>query len=258
MDPASRSPDPRERAVSSEPCSTRPNPFGDSGIARKRRRTSLSGSRSLSVDSAQSDQHPPSSTTLDDHDPVDDADVNMDAPNPATPLTPDDHQDQAVSGPAQVATAERPSSRVTINLRHANPASPASPTPLPDTSPASEDVKLSVEVADGEAGVSQAVDEVAADVDGTPNSSSSYAGSPDIEVIEARLDNDDVDEEEPEVDILTEDRAIPQDPTLNFPYHENETLVETVNRLTSYLNTRKFAYLGLSLACRGCESASRC
>ncbi|KAK7213608.1 hypothetical protein V2G26_020786 [Clonostachys chloroleuca] len=51
MDQAGDSPDPLQRAGSSEPSSTRPNPFDDSDIAsRKRRRTSQSGSPSRSVD----------------------------------------------------------------------------------------------------------------------------------------------------------------------------------------------------------------
>jgi ubiquitin carboxyl-terminal hydrolase 34 len=236
--------------VSSEPCATRPNPFGDSGIARKRRRTSLSGSRSLSVDSAQSDQDPDSSVTLDDHDPTDHgADVTMDASNPATPQTPDGQQDQTDSGPNPVATAERPSSRVTINIRQANPASPTSPTPLPDTDePGSDDVRLSVEVADGEADLSHTADEALAESHGTPGSSSSYADSPDIEVIDARPDDDGLDEEEPEVTIISEGRSPPLDPTPEFPYHENETMVETVNRLTNYVSTRTSSPLAPSLS----------
>ncbi|RWA14040.1 hypothetical protein EKO27_g1099 [Xylaria grammica] len=118
MDQDSRTDESRERALSSEPSSTRPNPFDDdsSPSARKRRRTSLSGSRSTSVETALSYDN--TIAASDTHD------MKIDTPEPTLPSTParSDHPPEPVS------------SRVTINLRNtdgleATPTSPASPTP---------------------------------------------------------------------------------------------------------------------------------
>ncbi|KAI3337478.1 hypothetical protein HD806DRAFT_41673 [Xylariaceae sp. AK1471] len=117
MDQDSRTDESRERALSSEPSSTRPNPFDDGDLsARKRRRTSLSGSRSTSVETALSQDNTIAASDIHD--------MKIDTPEPALPSTParPNHQ------------AERVSSRVTINLRNADsleatPTSPTSPTP---------------------------------------------------------------------------------------------------------------------------------
>ncbi|KAI8626853.1 hypothetical protein F5Y19DRAFT_487407 [Xylariaceae sp. FL1651] len=117
MDQDSRTDESRERALSSEPSSTRPNPFDDGDLsARKRRRTSLSGSRSTSVETALSQDNTIAASDTND--------MKVDTPEPTLPSTPT-RSDRPV---------EPVSSRVTINLRNADsleatPTSPASPTP---------------------------------------------------------------------------------------------------------------------------------
>ncbi|KAI1818721.1 hypothetical protein GGS20DRAFT_526616 [Poronia punctata] len=122
MDQDSRTDESRERAQSSEPSSTRPNPFDDGDqSARKRRRTSLSGSRSTSVETTSISQDPTTEATG-----VHDMnDMKIDTPEPNIPSTParPEHSTEPVS------------SKVTLNLRNAGsldatPTSPGSPTPL--------------------------------------------------------------------------------------------------------------------------------
>ncbi|KAI0864522.1 hypothetical protein F4860DRAFT_529137 [Xylaria cubensis] len=76
--------DSRERALSSEPSSTRPNPFDDDDSnlsARKPRKTSLSGSPTASVGTALS--HDNTIAALDTYD------MKVDTPEPTLPSTPD-------------------------------------------------------------------------------------------------------------------------------------------------------------------------
>jgi ubiquitin carboxyl-terminal hydrolase 34 len=120
MDQDSRTDESRERALSSEPSSTRPNPFDDDDnlSARKRRRTSLSGSRSTSVETTLSQDIITIAAAASGIHPM-----KVDTPEPTLPSTP--------------ARSEHPaepvSSKVTINLRNvdleATPTSPTSPTP---------------------------------------------------------------------------------------------------------------------------------
>ncbi|KAI0434002.1 hypothetical protein F5Y09DRAFT_350094 [Xylaria sp. FL1042] len=128
MDQDSRTDESRERALSSEPSSTRPNPFDDdsSVSARKRRRTSHSGSHSASLSASRSASV---ETALSHGNTVaasDVLDMKVDTPEPTLPSTPACSSDHP---------AEPVSSRVTINLRNADsldaatPTSPASPTP---------------------------------------------------------------------------------------------------------------------------------
>ncbi|OTA94558.1 hypothetical protein M434DRAFT_261946 [Hypoxylon sp. CO27-5] len=97
MDQDSRSSEPRERAISSEPCSTRPNPFDDGDLSARKRH-----------DAAASDPNI----------------MKVDTPEPLPPST-----------PARPEPATEPvSSKVTINLRNVDsleetPPSPSSPTP---------------------------------------------------------------------------------------------------------------------------------
>ncbi|KAI0200761.1 hypothetical protein F4808DRAFT_151120 [Astrocystis sublimbata] len=127
MDQDSRTDESRERCLSSEPSSTRPNPFDDDDAsnlsARKRRRTSLSGSLPGS---------PTASVVrrLSREPAVAASDINamkIDTPEPTVPSTPDRPE-------CPVHPVEPVSSRVTINLRNADsleatPTSPASPSP---------------------------------------------------------------------------------------------------------------------------------
>ncbi|KAH8673876.1 ubiquitin c-terminal hydrolase [Xylariales sp. PMI_506] len=125
----------RERAVSSEPSSTRPNPFDDGDLsARKRQRTSLNGSRSRSVESI---------TARDIPEPVLSNDtMKVDTPEPAGPSTPPQS-----GSPAEPPSTGPHSSKVTINLRNPESAA-ASPSRIPSPSKVqrrADDIKDSVE-----------------------------------------------------------------------------------------------------------------
>ena len=138
MDLDSRaSADSTDRAVSSEPCSTRPNPFGDSDIsARKRRRTSHTGSRSRSVESSLSRVGMPNETAI----------MRVDTPEPIAPSTPPSQSRGVISEPH--------SSKVTINLRNTEDHVPVPSSPeSPSTSRIRKDcVKPSVEASEMDMG----------------------------------------------------------------------------------------------------------
>jgi len=223
----------RERAVSSEPCSTRPNPFDDGDISsRKRRRTSLSGtSRSRSVETVNPSQ---GSHTEGDSaaEPQSDSAMKIDADS-ATPTTPEAQQlptVQPLSGPR--------SSRVTINVRtpsrplEAIPSSPTSPLPRGGPSPV-DAVHNSVEEPDLDMSLDDAV------VD-TPVSSSSEGSSPPVEIVSVHPEDDvdgAYDQTEAGVTILGE---MAHDQSGEFPYHDSsETYAETVSRLTQFIPTRR-------------------
>lgn len=246
MDQASGFPESRDRAVSAEPCSTRPNPFDDGDSSRKRRRTSLSGSRSLSVDTVQSPSDDPTcSSTHTDPLAQPHATATMDT-DPSTPQTPEPSQPVDAACPSEPA-----SSRVTINLRNTNASSPTSPTPQkPDPALADgsggrgDQVKPSVENPECEMkspalpnGGQVSVSPMPASI----GSALSDSGSPDVEVIDVPDDDDDVaiGDGDPEVSIISEARRARQDPALEFPYNDGEPLVETLSRLVNYISNRK-------------------
>ncbi|KAH8910198.1 hypothetical protein BR93DRAFT_464602 [Coniochaeta sp. PMI_546] len=234
MDPqAANSVESRERAVSSEPCSTRPNPFDDGDISsRKRRRTSLSGaSRSRSVDSVTSSQG--EQPTSDDLSLGTDSTTMKDDTDPVTPQTPDRKS-------AAVQPTPR-SSRVTINVR--TPSRPLET--IPSSPPVSEkelehdstadmllddDVKISVEETE--------VNMANAD---TPErhlaSSGSETSSPPVEIVTIDQDDDpEYESAQPQVTLLHG----AQDPTNEFPFHDAaESLPETVSRLTSFMSSHE-------------------
>ncbi|KAI1375060.1 hypothetical protein F4677DRAFT_424497 [Hypoxylon crocopeplum] len=212
MDQDSRSPEPRERAVSSEPCSTRPNPFDDSDrSSRKRRRTSISGSRSASVDTLPS---------RDDVAGLADSNImRVDTPEAPPPSTP------ARSEP----TTEPVSSKVTINLRNADslddtPPSPSSPTPACSRK---DSIKISVE----ESEVTMIQAPPAEDV----SSSASEIDSPEAPTVSIEDDLAFYDAD-PNITLLADGRAAQFSAAmLDFPYHtEGEPYHETVARLSEY------------------------
>lgn len=250
MDQPSRPVDPRERAVSSEPCSTRANPFDDTDLsARKRRRTSLtSGSRSKSVDSI--DSRPDLPTTFEDE-ALPDSAMKVDSvpTDPNLPQTPDRQL-----GPAETETPAEPlSSRVTINLRNAPqsldgvPASPISTgSPVPKSQEArGDDVRISVE----ESEVDMAAIEGAAD--NTPLSSTVDVGSPPVEVVAVQPDEDsDLEDPEPQVMILQDIDGALIDPTGSFPYHEaHESYPESAAKLTQYMASGKILLSNVVCSC---------
>ncbi|KAK3375132.1 hypothetical protein B0H63DRAFT_268265 [Podospora didyma] len=248
MAQASTADESRERAASSEPCSTRPNPFDDSDISsRKRRRTSLSGaSRSRSVDTVNSSPDSLVAGGLGSEAKSDSA-MKID-PEPATPTTPEQQQQQQQqTQPPQPHPAPGPrSSRVTINVRtpsrpllEAIPSSPPSPSPQGPASaplPPADAAKLSLE--DSEVDMSREEDTIV----GTPVSSGSSSGSPPVEIVSVQppdFEDDDIDAIPQDVTLGDDDYRLPlEDPTGAFPYHDiTETYPDTVARLTQYLVT---------------------
>ncbi|KAB5570070.1 hypothetical protein GE09DRAFT_957769 [Coniochaeta sp. 2T2.1] len=228
MDPSpANSAESREGAVSSESCSTRPNPFDDAEVSsRKRRRTSLSAaSRSTSVDSVTSSlSEVPTSTDGSG------SATMKDGNEPSVPQTPERRAVPSQSTPR--------SSRVTINVRTPSrpletiPSSPpASEEDQEDQGPAAdmvldEDVKISVEETE--------VDMIGSDA---LESSGSETRSPSVQII--NIDDDDAPDYEagqPQVTLLQGT----QDPIAEFPFHEaTESLAETVSRLTNFISTHE-------------------
>ncbi|CAJ2510159.1 Uu.00g060590.m01.CDS01 [Anthostomella pinea] len=213
MDQDSRVAESRERALSSEPSSTRPNPFDDLS-APKRRRTSLSGSRSTSVETLPSQA-----------DVVVASDANgmkLDTPEPVLPSTP-------VRSPPPT---EPVSSKVTINLRNAEsleatPSSTMSPTPARRRS---DDTKVSVEASE----VDMAQPGPAEDT----SSSSSNLDSPEEPAIALDDFEDSLDFSavEPQNALLGDRRAANFGAAMMaFPYRlHGESHHETLYRLTNH------------------------
>lgn len=232
MEQDSRSDESRERAVSSEPCSTRPNPFDDGELsARKRRRTSLTGSRSRSVETMPSPDQDDADTVA-----VSDSTMKVDSPEPAAPSTPP--QSEALTEPP---TTEPHSSKVTINLRNidgleATPTSPSSPT---KRRPRDDHVKISVEESEVDMGQAPPAED---DV----SSSTSEVNSSDVPVIAIEDDEDDEDELE-----LVHAHSVPlvrgfgnhvdiNSILMDFPYHvAEETYCDTVGRLVQFFQQRE-------------------
>ncbi|KAI2785330.1 hypothetical protein F4815DRAFT_490487 [Daldinia loculata] len=209
MDQDSRSSEPRERAVSSEPCSTRPNPFDDGdSSSRKRRRTSLSGSRSSSVETIPSSggERTPSDSNI----------MRVDSPEQLPPSTP------ARSEPA----AEPVSSKVTINLRNADslentPSSPPSPTPAQFRK---DSIKVSVE--EPEVNMIQ-----------VPSAEDASSPTSELDSPEAAIEDDlSLYDMEPNITLLPVERVTKFGAVmLDFPYHtDGESYHETVVRLADY------------------------
>ncbi|KAI1103786.1 hypothetical protein F4804DRAFT_309190 [Jackrogersella minutella] len=211
MDQDSKSSEPRERAVSSEPCSTRPNPFDDGDLsARKRRRTSLSGSRSASVDTLPS---------RDDAVVSDPNIMKVDTPEPLPPSTPSRSE----------PTAEPVSSKVTINLRNADsledtPPSPSSPTPA---SFRKDNIKISVEEPEVNMIEIPSVEDT--------SSSASELDSPEIPTVSFEDDLTFCGTEQ-NITLLAHGRTAQFSAAmLDFPYHsDGESYHETVARLAEY------------------------
>ncbi|KAK4237057.1 hypothetical protein C8A03DRAFT_16355 [Achaetomium macrosporum] len=225
----------RERAVSSEPCSTRPNPFNDGERSpRKRRRTSLaSESRSRSIETVRSSPRLPATGTP-GPDPRSDSAMKIDA-DYAVPTTPEQRPVDAEP------TSEPRSSRVTINVRTPSRplepilSSPTSPCPngsAPTATSLANAIKTSVEEPEAVMPPNDAMAD-------TPASSRSASGSPPVEVISLNGDDDgDFEDEEPITVLDASGRSLIYDPTLTFPFHDaTESYAETVLRLLQFLPT---------------------
>ncbi|KAJ3461759.1 hypothetical protein MRS44_010312 [Fusarium solani] len=245
MDPSTISLDLPDRAASAEASSTRPNPFDDGDISsRKRRRTSLSGSPTNSLDTVNPLHDSSSSTTLDTDPVVPSRDSAVEARSePVAPKTPEPGTSM------REPPTEPPSSMVTINLRNApqsdsSSSSPPSPSPAAQppttdtvTDVATDDVKASVE--DSEVDMVP----VPAQSTDTSKSASSHSTSPPIEIITVPSD-DDMASDHMSVGVsIVGDDPILIDPIHDFPFHDpEETTESTVERLANYLSTRELCY----------------
>lgn len=214
-----------ERAVSSDPCATRPNPFDDDGSsARKRRRTSLNGaSPSRSVETPQDSLR----GGLEDW-PVDDKDASMTMDSTSSPpQTPEREHRQVESQPA----SETRPTKITLNLKHRK-RTPGSELSSPisrngaDTEPLAQvqenGIRASVE--DSDLDVSHAspdFDETASAID---------LDNPPIEI----LDSEYVEDVLPHVTILQD-----TDPMVTFPYQPNEPLSDSLPRLCQLIANSK-------------------
>lgn len=231
---------PSERAVSSEPCATRPNPFDDGDLSsRKRRRTShASGSRSRSVETIDSPRDSPARGTP-APEPTGEAAMKVDS-DPVSPSTPEKQLRDAEQTPAPT------SSRVTINVRTPSqpldpiPSTPPSPSPnpsVPQAASGSDAVRASTEKPEAAA---TGPDEAAVETAVSPRLNSE---SPQIEVVSVDGD-DDVefeDEDEPVTVLDASGRSLTYDPAFDFPFHDApETHLDTIIRLGQYLPTREF------------------
>lgn len=237
MDQPSDSRSPRERAASSEPCSTRPNPFDDDEhSARKRRRTSLSGGGSpcRSSGPGNEDSLRALDTLKEAQLPYEDIDMKLDT-DQTDPHTPE----RSTDDPGTLA--EPVSSRVTINLRNTQQQSNISPSsPLSSRGQSgtaqddgSDDVKLSVE--------SSEMDGVQIEIPTSTPTSSALGGSPPVEVIHQPEDEESLSMDEPQILLMQggqiDDVPAPERPPL-FPYRsEDEHQQESLHRATTHLLT---------------------
>ena len=223
-----------ERALSSEPYSTRPNPFDDSDqSSRKRRRTSLSGaSTSRSLESPAADDESAMKIETD----------------PTTPQNPELLDEQPAAAVVRPPLTAEHSSRVTINVRtpsrrqdntHLSPTSPETLVStatnanamLPDLD---EEVKISVEDSGDEAALQDGVD------GNTPQTITSDSDGPSFVALEPTLD-DGFDPNR--AAILSShdlrDRIL-VDPLSTFPYcDKEEACPESVSQLTQFLPTHE-------------------
>lgn len=218
MDQPSRSPsEPKERAVSPDPCSTRPNPFDDDGTsARKRRRTSLNGASP----SRSAETTPESARAEAQRGSVDkDITMTMDSGTSA-PHTPD-----RIEGEKQPPVSETRHTKITLNLKKGKQAAGSEPSSLlasPNGYGAQENgIRASVE--DSDADLSNASLYVA---DGA--SSGADMDNPPIEILD---DDDDDDDQGPSQITILEDT----DPISSFPYHTNQPLLQALHAICQHL-----------------------
>lgn len=246
MDPSTESPsESKERALSSEPCSTRPNPFDDDhgSSARKRRRTSLNGvSPSRSVDTPKSTHDTfidSSEATFQPEQAERDASMTMDSA-PLEPRTPEPvHQ-----GQVQPTPGSRPT-RITLNLKNRRqeprflPSSPIASNGADVGPQGSRDdgIRLSVEESGME--LSHALPAF-----GHAASPSLDIDNPPIEIIDDDDDDDDDVVESPDrvsqVILLQDPDGEEPDPVTSFPYNTGDPVAEALTKLCSqYLPNSK-------------------
>jgi ubiquitin carboxyl-terminal hydrolase 34 len=208
----------RERAVSSEPCSTRANPYNnDDSSSRKRQRVSRGDSRSRSEETnGESSSAPPSTPPQDEER----TKIELDT---APPHTPSRIQ-------RDFPPPEPTSSRVTINLRTQRalediPSSPVSPPTPSKMVSGGEDSGTRVSV-ESESDALSTVPPIE-----TPSSSPSPSGSPTIELIQISEDDAEYEEISPAV---FDGSPVTGDPIFDFPYLENQSLVDAVRKIARF------------------------
>lgn len=224
QDPAELS---RERAVSSEPCSTRPNPFDESdSSSRKRQRVSRQDSRSRSVDTARGSDPVSASASVPDSRPLRESSTKPDAV-PPLPQTPTRMPSEAPPEPT--------SSRVTINLRTARPlesipSSPPSPNTPSKMVNSGEDTgtRVSVESESDALSTAPPIE--------TPSSSPSSPseGDPPFELVPINENDGEFESQSPPVVILDGD-TIYSDPMIDFPYVGGDTYEQGARNLARFM-----------------------
>ncbi|KAK2624650.1 hypothetical protein QTJ16_005843 [Diplocarpon rosae] len=204
---------PTERAISSEPCSGRPNPFDDTvkQKGRKRQKISRGGSRSRSLDTARGSDTLPDSVPLSPR--TSEADEHEH--EPILPSTP-------TNTSAKAQAPEPTSSRFTINLRttralesiSSSPPAPMSPSRMPSNQ-GLDTARISVESESDGLSTVPAIE--------TPSSSPSAMGSPHVVLV----DDEDSDFRGV-VDVFA-------DPMSAFPYKaDDETAISACRRIANF------------------------
>lgn len=210
---------PRNRAASSEPCSTRPNPFDDTErLSRKRQRVSRNASPSRSVDITKAAASSPETQASET------GHIDVEAEAPHTPTN-------------KIAfSTETTSSKVTINLRKAPKTNVESEIRVTPRSPSGM-ASISHDPTQPIISKGPCDDSLMANVPtDTFSSSPSTMGSPKIEVITV-IDDDDDDfrDRSPPVAILDDSYILDTDPMEIFPFHApTETLTNTVRRIVRF------------------------
>lgn len=219
MDQSSRSPsESKDRAVSPDPCSTRPNPFDDDDgtSARKRRRTSLNGaSPSRSVETT------PESARAEAQGGSVDRDINMTLDSSTSiPHTPEHKQDEA-----QPPVSETRHTKITLNLKKGKQASDFGPSSLPGSpngyGAQENGIRASVEDSDLD------LPNTSLDFADAASSSADVDNHLPIEII----DDDEDDDQGPSQITLLED----PDPITSFPNPANQPLLQALHTICQHL-----------------------
>lgn len=245
----------KDRAGSSDPCSTRPNPFDedDGSSARKRRRTSINGaSSSRSVDTPPDSCSPPVAIEVIlpsvDKDHGEDVTMTIDAAS-SVPQTPERHNQELPP-----ISASKPK-RVTLNYKSKREI----PQSL-SSSPMSQNDLDSVVMGPQENGIRLSVEdddfddpETCADFADTASSALEDTDDPHIEILDDE-DEDDDDESDDGNNAVTVLNGPESNPMLSFPYQPNEPIVDSLPKLCLLLTSSKFAAINF----HGTEALIRC
>lgn len=213
---------PRERAVSSESCTTRANPFADDEPTPRKRQRILSGASStMSTDGSQASdtaepRHP-------DENEMATTGVRIAPQTP--PLLP--------SAP-QYPTSATSVNKVTLNLKPPRPSStntPKSTSPTPSHATSHNNANARKAQVGGRASSEAAA--IPTPESETPGSSSA-GGSPEVHVII----EDDSGDESPAVEIIGEEGLLDAALMEHFPYQDpGESLKSVLKRMALFFET---------------------